>query len=84
MQVKRGSDYLVQVSKRVHVSRIVFTPFSAARLPPMNCCTFSARRWCALHSSSGVTAGALVSASTSSSRARIALSCLRAIAVMHY
>ena len=31
MQVKLLSNFQVQVSKRVHVSRIVLTPFAAAR-----------------------------------------------------
>jgi hypothetical protein len=31
MQVKLGPNYRVQVSKRVHVSRMISTPFAAAR-----------------------------------------------------
>jgi hypothetical protein len=85
MQVKLRSNYRVQVSKRVHVSRIVPSPSRGIPVVLVSCVLSSVPDR-VTHStfSSCVTAVTDISAPTSLSLARIGLSCLRAIAVTHY
>ena len=49
MQVKLRTNYRVQVSKRVHVSRIVPSPSREIPVVLVNCVVFSSRRCDALH-----------------------------------
>jgi hypothetical protein len=83
MQVKLRSNYQVQVSKRVQVSRMMLTPLKAACVLS-NDWIISPRTSRAWYASSCVTADTECSMSTSLSLARNHLSCLRAIAVTHY
>ena len=83
--MRLGSNYRVQVSKRVHVSRIVLTPLSVTYVI-LDKVRFSSVPNGVAHcaSSSCVTASTEVPMLAPSSLARIPLSCLHAIAVTHY
>ena len=83
--MRLGSNYRVQVSKRVHVSRIVFTPLH------VTCGDLDETGVVSVplsvthdHSSPCVTAGTEFSMPTSRSLARNRLSCLRAVTVTHH